>query len=379
MATSMFYESSTNAHRWTTSLEVMNETITSNSSSSQTSDSVPTLSKQDSPLNDQGTRVLFIVSMLLFCLGLVGNTMTVLIVAIKRLHSPTYVTIACLAVSDVMAASTRFAALLNYLFYDEISRRYVLGIFTLMFLHSANFHMVLLSYIRYKFIAKPLRSLTITCLKVIKLSAFIWILSLIVSGTYAMIQILVLNGKLSFYVGLYAEIGFASFTAGLPLLLVICFHIGKSISMCNTSKQNRGPVVKSTHVMSVMFSIIIMVYLMSYVYPIIYSTLQFKFKYSHFLFHLSLLVNNSINPFIYFAFSPPVLKLLSRLRNYFNEISPNAVSSTSIFGKRYDVQQESGPRHEDLEIADAATNEGRICTVTQEYVSAEQCPTEKFG
>jgi hypothetical protein len=168
-----------------------------------------------------------------------GNAITVLIVLIKRRYSPIYVTIACLAVSDAMAAITRYAGLLMKLSHYTTWGTPVYKIFSFMFLHSAIFHMVLLSYIRYKFIAEPLRSLTITCLKVIKLSAFIWMLSLIACGAYAVKQILVLNGNLSVNVEVNTEIGFASYTIGLPFFLVVCFQIRKTMYMCNESKQHQ--------------------------------------------------------------------------------------------------------------------------------------------
>jgi hypothetical protein len=337
----------------------MNVTSASNSSSSQFNGDISGLSEHDYPFDDHVTCIIFVVATLLVCLGMAGNAITVLIVVIKRLYSPTFVTIAWLALSDIMAAITRYTALLIYMFYNTISRRYVFGIFSFMFLHSANFHMVLLSYVRYKFIVKPLRSLAITCRKVIKLSAFIWMLSLIVSGAYAVKQFLALNGELSYYEIVNTEIGFGTYTVVLPFILVIYFHIRKNIHMCNAPKQNEGAVAKSTHVMSIVFSIIIMIYLISYVYPIIYSTGKLKFKYRHDLFDVFLLINNSINPLIYFAFSPPVLQMFSRSRNYFDEISSNPTSLTSIFGKRYDVQQESRKKPDDLDI----TDEDRICKV----------------
>jgi uncharacterized YccA/Bax inhibitor family protein len=73
-----------------------------------TSPSVP-LTEERSPLQDYTTMVIFILGTLLYFSGVIGNLITVLIIVFtKRLHSPTYVTIACLAVSDVMASSSRY-------------------------------------------------------------------------------------------------------------------------------------------------------------------------------------------------------------------------------------------------------------------------------
>lgn len=48
-----------------------------------------------------------------FCLGFVGNSITVgFIVVSKKLHTPTNVTISCLAASDVLASVTRYVMIL---------------------------------------------------------------------------------------------------------------------------------------------------------------------------------------------------------------------------------------------------------------------------
>ncbi|XP_056017043.1 melanocyte-stimulating hormone receptor-like [Ostrea edulis] len=324
---SLFYESSTNTHRWTEHLDILRETNVSNSSSSPLDeDSFQDLSsfleeflsssEKDLPIDDPGTRI---VGTLLFSFGMVGNLITmVVIVVMKRLHSPTYVTIACLALSNCMASSIRYTRFLFYVFqysFQDYLRLRVLEIFSFLFLHSANFHIVLLSYIRYVFIVKPLKSLEITCTKVFKLSVIIWVFSLIISGVYGVRHVLYTTDMISFDLANKTEIGFALYVVGVPFVLVSCFHIRKICHLLNKPKRKEGCRVKATHSMSIMFSIIIMVYLLTTVYPMLHTVLLFRCKYCNDLFNFFLLVNNSINPYIYFAFSPPVKKLLSRLRN----------------------------------------------------------------
>jgi hypothetical protein len=118
------------------------------------------------------------------------------------------------------------------------------------------------------------------------------------------------------------EIGLAVSVAGVPFLLVLYFHVRKNCHFCTVLKQNKGPRAKATHSMFIMFSIIIMVFLTTTVYPMIYTVLSLRFKHSFDLFHFFLLINNSINPFIYFAFSPPVVRLLTRLGNYAKQSCP---------------------------------------------------------
>jgi hypothetical protein len=68
----------------------------------------------------------------------------------------------------------------------------------------------------------------------------------------------------------------------------------------------------------------------------LYTVLQFRFKNSFDLFHFFLLINNSINPFIYFAFSPPVSKLLARLRNCVKRNCPSkTLCCLPMFRRKY--------------------------------------------
>lgn len=103
---------------------------------------------------------------ILICIGSIGNSISVCFVAVsKRLHTPTYVTIGCLTVSDVLASVTQYVRILPGLieYFDDKSRSIIYGTFTFFCIHSAFFHMVLVSYERFVFITNPLHSLKLTC------------------------------------------------------------------------------------------------------------------------------------------------------------------------------------------------------------------------
>jgi hypothetical protein len=246
---------------------------------------------------------------------MVGNLTTVLVIAaMKSLHSPTYVTIACLAMSDCMASTTRYFRFLLYVIYNDLHNTWLpeLAFFCLLFSHSANFHIVLLAYIRYICIVKPLESLQITCKNVLKSSALIWFISIVISGVYTIKYLFVL-GKISYDLHTKTDIGVVLYALGVPFVLLVCFHVKKACHLLNTNERHRYRV---THSMSIMFSIIIAVYLITAVYPMLYEILGFRCKYCYELCEFVLLINSSVNSFIYFAFSPPVLHLVSRLRQF---------------------------------------------------------------
>jgi hypothetical protein len=171
--TSLFYESSTDGHRWTEFLKMTNGGGLPASSSTSFEDinqlqtrqtDFPLLcnrtrSYKSLPLDDLGMRLIFSIGTLLVCLGMIGNIITALvIVKMKRLYSPTYVTIACLAVSDAMAASSRYILFLTFSMNNNLSilSAHFVGFLGCTSIHAANFHMVLLAYIRYAFIVKSL-------------------------------------------------------------------------------------------------------------------------------------------------------------------------------------------------------------------------------
>ena len=268
----------------------------------------------------------FILGTIFISVGFVGNFFTVIfIVRSKALHTPTYLTICCLAVADELASISRYFYLLPKSFQLLVvrsTRFYLYLTFSFLFMHSANFHITLLSYVRYLFLAKPLQSLEIDNKSILKLSGAIWILSLIVSAGYGGVLIVFSD---DYTISRRVEFMFAMYAVGVPFVLVIYFHIKK---MCYVYNQ---PLIGTrnnqiTNRLSWMFLIIISIYLASNLYPLLCTISYMAFEpmsevlmyvtllYSHNVFHLFLLFNNCINPLIYFLFCPPSLRFLSQVR-----------------------------------------------------------------
>nr|XP_034320634.1 olfactory receptor 2Z1-like [Crassostrea gigas] len=291
-----------------------------------------------------------IAASVLFCIGLIGNSITVCFVAVsKRLHTPTYVLIGCLAVSDVLASVTRYVQIFEKSVFKEYTQIYIYWTFSFFFLHSAFFHMVLVSYVRFVFITNPLRSLILTCKKILWMSFAIWICSIVVSIGYGAFKVLKLINIISFETAVLAEIGFRLYVSGLPFIIVIIFNVRKLYYLYNQTANVRRTRIANS--MSVMFWIIIMIYLLSTIYPLIYvidyavlkerSLLNRRLDFVQNMFSFSLLVNSCLNPLIYFMFSPPVLRLLSRLRKCCNHGkdphigNPRSCSQVESHGKPF--------------------------------------------
>ncbi|XP_052692368.1 olfactory receptor 51T1-like [Crassostrea angulata] len=254
-----------------------------------------------------------IAASVLFCIGLIGNSITVCFVAVsKRLHTPTYVLIGCLAVSDVLVSVTRYVQIFEKSFFKEYTQIYIYWTFSFLFLHSAFFHMVLVSYVRFVFITNPLRSLILTCKKILWMSFAIWISSIVVSIGYGTFKVLKIMNIKSFKSADFAEVGFGLYICGLPFIIVV-FNVRKLYYLYNQTASVLWARIANS--MSLLFCIIIVIYLLSTIYPLIYtinyallnsSFLDSSLDLVHDMFSFSLLVNTYVNPLIYFMFSPPI-------------------------------------------------------------------------
>eukprot|EP00105_Crassostrea_gigas_P037616 XP_019921764.1 PREDICTED: CX3C chemokine receptor 1-like [Crassostrea gigas] len=269
-----------------------------------------------------------IAASILFCIGFIGNSFTVCFVIFsKQLHTPTYVMIGCLALSDLLASVTRYVTILPdpfESFFNEHYHENIYDIVSFLFIHSAFFHMVLVSYVRFVFITNPLRSLKLTCKTILWMSCVVWISSIIVSIGYGTVIVLVLKNMISVETLVLNELGFGLYVSGLPFIIVVVFNVRKLYYLYNQTASVRRTRIANS--MSLMFWIIIVIYLLSTIYPLFYTIdyavikdkplLNRSLHLVHEVFNLSLLVNSCLNPLIYFMFSPPVLRLLSRLKTY---------------------------------------------------------------
>ncbi|XP_052691530.1 melanocyte-stimulating hormone receptor-like [Crassostrea angulata] len=282
-----------------------------------------------------------IAASILFCIGLIGNSITVCFVAVsKQLHTPTYVTIGCLAVSDVLVSVTQYVRILpgpnEYLLKDN-SRNLMYAIFSFLCIHSACFHMVLVAYVRFVFITNPLRSLNLTCKRILWMSFAVWISSIVVSIGYGIDKVLFLMGIVSFETVFFIEVGFGSYVSGLPFIILVVFNVRKLYYLYNQTAYVRRTRIANS--MSLMFFIITVIFLLHVIYPLFYeidlavlkdgSILNRRLDIVNKMYLFALLVNSSLNPLVYFMFSPPVLRLLSRFRKYCNHCTYPCISNPS--------------------------------------------------
>jgi hypothetical protein len=118
-----------------------------------------------------------ILTTIVLIIGVVDNTIVIIVVSKRKgLHTPTFTAIACLSVADLRSLCTRYMKIIDRL---KCFMGYQIWVMyptvTFYFLLSANFHVVLIAYLRYVFIINPLQSLKITTKSVLQMSGRVWL------------------------------------------------------------------------------------------------------------------------------------------------------------------------------------------------------------
>lgn len=129
--------------------------------------------------------------------------------------------------------------------------------------------MALLSYVRFVFITTPLQSLKLTCTRILLLSCVVWISSIVITLGYAVVQVLTLKSKISVETRDWCEIGFGLYVFRVPFIVVIYLNFRKLYYLYNQSYSVRR--TRIANLMSLMFFIIIAIYLLCIIFPLFYT------------------------------------------------------------------------------------------------------------
>jgi hypothetical protein len=260
-----------------------------------------------------------------------GNIAVIIVVSTKKtLHTPTFTAIACLSVADLLCSCARSVQMFSNMHvvigYQEWYK-HMLGEIRVYTIHSANFHIVLIAYLRYVFIAKPLQSLTITTKHVLKMSGGVWAVG-ILAVVWHSLEIILRNQRDITYVNYLFEIILGIYIIFVPLLLLAVLHVMKIFKLRQRGQLSREQPSSISTQMSLMLFVLIVIYVLSTFPALVSVVLQlvcflienriyecqlFSSYYNIAIVALCLLLNNSINPVIYFFFSPPCRNLFRRL------------------------------------------------------------------
>jgi hypothetical protein len=203
------------------------------------------------------------------------------------------------------------------------------GIITFYFLHSANFHIVLIAYLRYLLITNPLQSVQITIKSVLKMSGGVWFAGIITGSLYCLKIMMELHDKITVKYSNLFELVFCIYVTFVPLSLIVVLHISKIFKLRAMRVLSPERPSSISRKMSLMIFVIIVIYILSTTPPLINMVLHlicflidfrvaecqfFFFYYNISIVSLCLLLNNAVNPLIYFFFSPASLNFFGRIK-----------------------------------------------------------------
>ncbi|XP_062613932.1 rhodopsin, GQ-coupled-like [Saccostrea cucullata] len=261
--------------------------------------------------------------------GMLSNFIVFIVIcAEKRLHKPIYTGIRMLTVPDALFLTCRF---LIFTFSDlpfKVSLA-IIYLFLSSFFSSIG-HVILLSVQQYLMIAFPLKSLVwMRNKRVLIVSAIIWIFAAIMSAPYVHLTYLTKKVEAAALLNLVYTI---VVTVG-PICLLCLLHIMKIIALKKSLGTNRN---KTTKKVSQIISIVIGVYVITTTPINIRDIIEMSVCHMTdtwfiVLGHIGrtlLLVNYSINPYIYFISTPQFRKALFRCCGYKDDLHTGSRTNT---------------------------------------------------
>lgn len=252
-----------------------------------------------------GENVVLGVCLIITCLGIIGNMVTITRIAYSSaLHTPTFAVIGCLAFADFF--SVIFFGLVYFTSVQRLINRRFFNIFTHTFYFSSTSHVLLLCSVRYLLTVHPLQSrpyLTVTSMSLCSLT--LWLMCSLLA------------------VVLYLSNGFicvhASIIRGICNLIVLTFvssimvtlhlkkiKVIKSSFTSNTHRQARSNMNLVVTIIFIIFAAfhISMIVLHFYGFILVYQQREpYNDKVYKHLFittALTACVNYSCNPYILF-------------------------------------------------------------------------------
>lgn len=253
---------------------------------------------------------LFVIS----AIGVIGNLITIgIIIRVKHFHKPTFMVIGTLAVADFLSLLQYVCHLMVASIDMTLANDYGKLFMTLVYItaHASASHVVLLLGLRYYLIAMPLQARTVGTRNVISASILMWIFSVIFGLAYYLARFQV-DEK---YVGVVVLL-FRGYLILVPCTFMTVLHTRKIYNLKRSVSSYR--ISKEIKRMSTMILIIIMIYIVSaIIFPITFALNFFQVhserdsKMIQICGRITWLINLSINPIIYFIYSPKVRRRIS--------------------------------------------------------------------
>ena len=263
---------------------------------------------------------------IIFILGVIGNILTVIVISYwRKLHTPTFTMIACLAVSDAFSLVVHFLLmytnLIEYVLCFDVNEEAFSIFYSLIFhfiRYNSGMQVCLLVVLRFIAIVYPLKfNKYLTCKRVVLMSACgslsILLLGIVLLNIYPHSDKEIKHNLTITAIVLYV-LNFI-----IPTSLIVIMHYFKARAL------RRSPGIydkKTLFKMNIVVSVVFFIYATSSgvmaISGVIYlfnsevvSETVLK------IINLSFLLNGASNPFILFVFSPPIVKIILLIRQFF--------------------------------------------------------------
>lgn len=256
------------------------------------------------------TDVIFnIMSAVIAVLGVIGNFVTIVMISYQsRFHTPTFVAIKCLAVSDffgtIAAVFEFFTNVLFLLQHNAFSYLYLFDIINLTVYLCSLCHVLLLCAVRYLLVVHPLDSrqyLTVTVVSLGSLTS--WVLCFVFVGIYIYLVSTFENKKIVLAIDMMEAI-FEILYLIIAAIIIILMHFKKVVAIKKSSTQIQIQT-KLNFIASVMIFFIFLCRIIDTVVDVLFVlekteliTTRVRKLYIFFSFFIY-----SYNPYILFVFS----------------------------------------------------------------------------
>ena len=257
--------------------------------------------------------------------GMFGNFLVVgIILNDKKIHRVTFVSLAVLAISDLLFLVPRYVRyIVQAYFSDDFEKhdydifRFVLDFVSLIGAGSSIVNIVLLSVMRYFMVVHPLRThVWLTIHKVFVISGIVWGLCALNAGFYMFAVVIQRNDQdLSYYTNIVITI----LMSVLPVVLIVIFHLLKARKLHNSLMHcNEDTVKRMSRVITFVCACFLITTMPSNIMDVMriasFHSKEAWFKYLSQIGRVLLFLNYSINPYIYFLHAPQMEAFISKLK-----------------------------------------------------------------
>ena len=286
----------------------------------------------------------FVSEVLIFTSGFIGNIVTVCVISCwRKLHTPTFTMIACLAASDAYSLLSFTLDTFTNLRESVICIRGfdilndLVDLFYLVGRWNASMQLCVLACLRFSAIVYPLKFKTYcTCKAVIVMSLVGSLITLIFSVVY---QVIVSKLEVPY-------IDFKSIYTVNTVISVVLFLVPTSIftvlHFLKLRALRRSPALNSNSSMkmNVVLIIVLSIYVISSASMMMSFILvrQYRIYFLSSVAKLSFLINCAVNPFIYFFSSPPIVQ---QFRNIWQGICQKCQGANNGSTQEIEMQKAS--------------------------------------